>query len=411
MSRFASPLVVKISFYSSSKANTAKNKAHIDYIATRPGVVKELEPAIDEMIDPNTAVGHIKYAHERPGSHGLFGPQEETNLEDIKHELGSHRGMVWRMIVSLKEEDACRLDMTSRRQWEQKMRAAIPDVADKMGIPFSNVKWCAAFHNEPGHPHVHVMIWEKEPKRVRGVLSKAERKDVRRAFAKEIYAEERIQLNREKTAERDLIRELLKRDIDEVISLRDDLANYRKEVTLDLKIAGQSSTGISPVAPTALAKELLNRLVDLAQQLPQKGRIALKYMPEEVKQAVAAHAEWLLSQPGVKIHVRNFLKAHEALTKMHVLNPSQIKQAEVRAYEDLKNRVAQILLRSSKQLQLKEDLREWENGKQASPVFAQTVFSQVFSSIQSEKEKAEAKSAWKQRKEGEKKKTKKRERG
>lgn len=409
MSRFASPLVVKIGFYTPSKVNTAKNKAHVNYIATRPGAVKELELPID--VDPSTATGHVKYAHERPGSHGLFGQEEAVDLEVVKQELGSHRGIVWRMIVSLREDDANRLDMTTRREWEQKMRATIPDVAEKMGIPFSNVKWCAAFHNEPGHPHVHVMIWEKEPKRERGVLSKAERKDVRRAFAKEIYAEERIQLNREKTAERDLIRELLKRDIDEVISLRDDLADYRKEVTLDLKIAGQSSTGISPVAPTVLAKELLNRLVDLAHQLPKKGRIALKYMPEDVKQAVAAHAEWLLSQPGVKIHVRNFLKAHEALTKMHVLNPNQIKQAELRAYEDLKNRVAQILLRSSQQLQTKEDFREWDNAKQASPVFAQTVFSQVFSSIQSEKEKAEAKGAWKQRKEGEKKKTKKRERG
>ncbi|MCE0553156.1 relaxase MobL [Bacillus thuringiensis] len=41
-----------------------------------------------------------------------------------------------------------------------------------MGITESNLKWIAAFHEEKGHPHVHLMMWEKETKRERGALSK-----------------------------------------------------------------------------------------------------------------------------------------------------------------------------------------------------------------------------------------------
>ncbi len=410
MSKFASPLVVKIGFYTPSKTNVARNKAHVDYIATRPGVVKELEPAVEEMIDPSTAVGHIKYAHERPGSHGLFGPDKEMSLDEIKKELGNHKGMVWRMIVSLREEDACRLDMTSRRQWEQKMRASIPDVADKMGIPLSNLRWCAAFHNEPGHPHVHVMIWEKEPKRTRGKLSQAERKDVRRVFAKEIYAEERMQLNREKTAERDLIREMIKHDIEEVVHLREVLAEQRKEVRLELKMAGQGGRGIAPVVPVNLARELVDRLRGLALLMPEKGRIALKYMPEQVKEAVASLSDWLLSQPGVKIHVQKYLQAHERLTQMHVLSPEKIDQAKTKAYEDLQKRVSQILLRAAADINREEwkEVKELQERQIERVSVAQSVFSNVFFAIQSEKEKAEAKSAWRHRKEGEKKRKKQR---
>ncbi|MGK5511960.1 MobP3 family relaxase [Brevibacillus formosus] len=412
MSKFASPLVVKMGFYMPSKTNNARNKAHVNYIATRPGVVKEVEPAIEDMIDPSTAIGHVKYAHERPGSHGLFGSNENTSLDDVKKELSSHNGMLWRMIVSLREDDACRLDMTSRRQWEQKMKASIPDVADKIGIPLSNLRWCAAFHNEPGHPHVHVMIWEKEPKRARGKLSQAERKEVRRVFAKEIYAEERIQLNREKTAERDLIQELIKSDIEQVVNLREDLMDQRVEVNLELRMAGLGKRGIAPVVPLKLGRELLNELKELSLIMPAKGRIALKFMPEEVKGPVTTLSDWLLSQPGVKIHVQRYLKAHEQLTKMHVLSPEKIEQARAKAYDDLKNRVSQVLLRSAAEVRESQNYEHVEHNTQntkAPSVFTQTVFSSVFFTIQSEKDKAEAKSAAIQRKQGKKK--RKRQRG
>ncbi|MGG4456896.1 MobP3 family relaxase [Brevibacillus porteri] len=407
MRNFASPLVVKMRFYSPSKTNKSKNKAHIDYIATRPGVVKEVEPAIDDMIEPDTAIGHVKYAHERPGSHGLFGPNEDTNIMDVKKELGGHNGIVWRMIVSLREDDACRLDMTSRRQWEQKMRASIPDVADKMGIPLSNLRWCAAFHNEPGHPHVHLMIWEKEPKRERGKLSPAERKDVRRMFAKEIYAEERLQLNREKTAERDLIQELIKSDIEQVVNLREDLIEQRTEVNLELRMAGLGRRGIAPVVPVKLGRELLNELKELALIMPAKGRIALKFMPEEVKGPVTALSDWLLSQPGVKIHVQRYLKAHEQLTKMHVLSPEKIEQAKANAYDDLKNRVSQVLLRAASEVKESVIYEHFGDVNRNTPnAFTQAVFSNVFFAIQSEKDKTEAKSISRLRKEGEKKRKK-----
>lgn len=406
MSRFSSPLVVKIGFYMPSKENAEKNKAHVDYIATRPGVVKGVEPDIEEWIDPSTAMGHIKYAHERPGSHGLFGPNDEMSLGEVKQELSNHNGLVWRMIVSLREDDACRLDMISRRHWEQKMKAALPDVADKMGIPISNLRWCAAFHNEPGHPHVHVMLWEKEPKRTWGELSAGELKDVKRMFAREIYAEERVQLSIEKTVERDLIQELIKSDIEQVLTLRQDLQQEKEKVDLELKMAGIGKRGIAPVVPQQLGIALLNELNELSLIMPTTGRISYKFMPEPVKAAVISLSDWLLSQPGVKIHVQKYLKSHERLTEMYVHSPEKIKQAKDRAYNDLKVRISQILLRSAAELRKSQGNQhysyknDFEKGNNS---FAQSVFSSVFFTIQSEKDKAEAKSLSAQRRQGKKK--------
>ncbi|EEM37869.1 Hypothetical conjugation protein [Bacillus thuringiensis serovar sotto str. T04001] len=62
------------------------------------------------------------------------------------------------------------------------------------------MKWIAAFHEEKGHPHVHLMMWEKETKRERGALSKGEHRDVKNVFMNEIYREERQELNLIKTS-------------------------------------------------------------------------------------------------------------------------------------------------------------------------------------------------------------------
>ena len=250
-----------MSFYTPGARNRQKNAAHIGYIGKRTGVdlgieLEDAEKAVFEADrekgdtnTPGTAAGHVKYAHERPGSHGLFGAAEERpDLAAIQKELQEHRGVVWRSILSLKEEDAKLLDFHTRKSWETALRAAVPEAAAKMGIGESNLRWVAAFHQEKGHPHVHLVMWEKNPKRTKGKLSDGERKDMRNVFMRQIYAEERTRLAQEKTAMRDLIRDLSKDDTDKAIALIADVRQVWREVVQDLQATGAGKTGIAPKA-------------------------------------------------------------------------------------------------------------------------------------------------------------------
>src|SRR5690242_1338245 len=91
--RFQAPFIFKMSFYSPSNKNQLKNAAHIAYIGKRHGAdmgeefnqVNSLFDNMDNLAstaDPGSAAGHVKYAHERPGSHGLFaGAGERPNLK------------------------------------------------------------------------------------------------------------------------------------------------------------------------------------------------------------------------------------------------------------------------------------------------------------------------------------------
>ncbi|SHE95497.1 hypothetical protein SAMN02745195_01544 [Thermoanaerobacter uzonensis DSM 18761] len=364
------PFVMKASFYLPTHENQAKNVAHLLYIGTRSGVDKgefnELEELdagnryaekilaeydkLDDFIDnfeidtAGTPAGHVKYMDERPGSHGLFSSDENVSLKETMKELSKHSGVVWRFILSLKEEDAVKLGYTTRESWEKALRATISDAAAKMGISESNLRWVAAFHQAKGHPHVHVVMWEKTPQRRLGRLSKGEVKDIKKIFLDEIYAKERLALTAEKSALRDLIRDTAKRDISEVLK-------EVKKARIEIRALNGEKPGLPPTLDQTTREELLEKLKELSTIMPSHGRIAFAYMPSEVKEKAKEIADWLLKQPGFSQSVERYKDLAKELASHYTSNPEVLEKAADKAYEDIQKRTAQIVLKGAAALQ------------------------------------------------------------
>ena len=125
---------------------------YAEYIATRDGV-EELKPG-----------GYLEYMAERPRSHGLFSADGSADLEKTMDEINGHTGPVWTFIYSLKREDAARLGYENSESWRRLLLAHQAELAAAMKIPPSNFRWCAAFHDEKHHPHIHMMAWSADPK-------------------------------------------------------------------------------------------------------------------------------------------------------------------------------------------------------------------------------------------------------
>lgn len=343
---------MKIKFYEPTSQNQGKNAAHAQYIGTRSGAdrtdtLNELNDDLDIQFD--TPEAHAKYANERPGSHGLFG-QDSTNkpvMKDIQKELKNHEGLVWRLILSLREDDAIRLGYTNKRQWERMLRATVIDAANKMKIKPTNLRWVAAFHEEKGHPHVHLMMWEKDPKRTRGVLSKGEYEDVKRVFVNEIYAEERTRIYQERTAVRDYIRDFSKDEVSDSVKLLRDLDYSRKDIKLELQSLGQVAGSISPRLHDQENHELALKLYELSGSIPKKGRLALGYMPEDIRNEILEVSEWLLKQPQFHSLVDKYLGYSEELAKHYSFKESDILKARENAYKDIQRRIGQLVLKGA----------------------------------------------------------------
>ncbi|MBO8129275.1 MAG: relaxase [Peptococcaceae bacterium] len=344
------PFMMKLSFYTPSPYNRGSNQAHIRYIATKPEAdrgdpeVGDRNYRVEPELDPETAAGHVHYVGTRPGSHGLFGPEDKApDMRQVEKELGQHEGIVWRFVLSLREDDAQQLGYVDRKSWEEVLRATVPEAAEKMGIYDSNLRWVAAFHEKQGHPHVHLVVWEKEPKRTRGMLSKGERTDVRKAFIKQIFAKERARLGAEKTAIRDMVREVARGDLAEARKLIRDV----HEARLEMDALHGGTPGVPPILYSDQRKELARRLDVLTSQMPGKGRIALKYMPENVRQSAKDAADWILRQPGFAHSVERYQQIAREMASHYSLRADALHKAGENAYIDLRDRVAQVILKEA----------------------------------------------------------------
>ena len=160
---------------------------YAEYIATRDGV---------ELMEPTAGGGYLEYIAERPRSHGLFSADGAADLEQTMEEINAHAGPVWTFIYSLKREDAARLGYENGESWRRLLLAHQAELAAAMKIPPSSFRWCAAFHDEKHHPHIHMMAWSSDPKQ--GYLTEKGIEQMRSKLSNAIFQDELLSLYQEK---------------------------------------------------------------------------------------------------------------------------------------------------------------------------------------------------------------------
>ena len=160
---------------------------YVEYIATRDGV---------ELMEPTAGGGYLEYIAERPRSHGLFSADGAADLEQTMEEINAHAGPVWTFIYSLKREDAARLGYEKGENWRRLLLAHQAELAAAMKIPPSSFRWCAAFHDEKHHPHIHMMAWSTDPKQ--GYLTEKGIEQMRSQLSNDIFQDELLSLYQEK---------------------------------------------------------------------------------------------------------------------------------------------------------------------------------------------------------------------
>ena len=164
---------------------------YAEYIATRDGVelIKAPQPS-------HQGGGYLEYMAERPRSHGLFSADGPADLEKTMEEVNGHTGPVWTFVYSLKREDAARLGYENGESWRRLLLAHQAELATAMKIPPSNFRWCAAFHDEKHHPHIHMMVWSADPKQ--GFLTEKGIEKMRSQLSNEIFHDEMLSLYQQK---------------------------------------------------------------------------------------------------------------------------------------------------------------------------------------------------------------------
>lgn len=150
----------KVVFKSNFTRSGSIAVGNMKYIATREGV--------DKTINTKIVLNNLEYIAHRPrvvklGEHGLFGQEDVVDFDKAKSELENHRGKVWMPIVSLHREDAKRLGYDNPQRWRTLLRSMQVELAERYRIPINDFRWYAAYHDEGHHPHIHMIIYNRNP--------------------------------------------------------------------------------------------------------------------------------------------------------------------------------------------------------------------------------------------------------
>ena len=254
-------LILKAPYYKPGhKTESGRSRGgYAEYIATREGV---------EILRG----GMLGYIGERQGSNGLFSDEgEKINLSAIRREIDEHQGNVWGIIISLRRDDAERLGYNSAEQWINLLRSRRNDIAKEMNILPSNLRWYAAYHNKETNPHVHIMVWSKEPREP--YLSREGIHNLKQTFATDIFRQELTSIYKKQT------------------EVRDDLKGEYKSTIA--KVVADIKYGDHAVAP-----ELVMKMQILFERLQKhKGKKVYGYLDKDTKALVNEIVKMLGNDP------------------------------------------------------------------------------------------------------------------
>lgn len=296
---------------------------YADYLAkSNKGTASELiSRAIDDNVDLiGKRENYVSYIAKRPhaerhGTHGLFTDADvPINLSQVAAEVANHDGNVWTHIISLRREDAARLGYDNAYAWRNLLRSQAETIAENMKIPLTDLKWYAAYHDESYHPHVHMVVYStgKEP-----YLTKQGIRNLKAAFAKQIFRHDLLQVYVEQTNQ------------------RNELTGRSRDILSDIIARINSGSYDDPVVTELLLK--------LSQQMQNhKGKKVYGYLPQAGRNLVNAVVDELAKNPEIAALYDLWYAQRDTIIGTYQDTPEQrIPLSQNKEFKAIKNAVIQ----------------------------------------------------------------------
>jgi hypothetical protein len=141
---------------------------YVAYLALRDGsYVKSLKESNQNIDYRKIHSDFLKGRMEKEFlyNHGMFSNNNKSiNLNQVLNTIQKHEDIIWESVFSLKEEDADFLKMNPER-WIETANDIMKKLPGLTGIPKINLESYAALHLTEGHPHFHIIFFEKDIKK------------------------------------------------------------------------------------------------------------------------------------------------------------------------------------------------------------------------------------------------------
>ena len=298
-----------------------------DYISKQTkGLANEyinrtLEEYFDLIDDKENYIGYIanRPRVEKQGAHGLFSADNKPiDLKKVTEEIANHNGVVFTNILSLRREDADNLGYNCASKWRDLINRNALTIAKTMNISPQNLRWYAAFHNEKHHPHVHLVTYAVDQK---PYMTESGLDLLKRTLAKDIFADENVNIYIEQTNVRNELKAEAKKLIDDIINSIND-GEYSNTIVNDL-------------------------LVQLTKELDKySGRMMYGYLPKRAKNLIDGIVDEMSKDEKIQSLYDLWYKHRETIIHNYRDDmPSRISLTANNEFKSIRNSVLQEALR------------------------------------------------------------------
>ena len=319
-------IVFKQSFKPRSSPSTpGLNVRHLQYIATRPGAIR------------NQGCGFGLWGQTA----GAALPKEITDFNEAKRQLRevSRRRTVYRAIVSMEGKEAAEKGYYDRKNWERLIGNHVSVIAKEMGIRPENFCWMASMHYAKGHPHVHLVYWDNGTDPRPEFISKerfdimAER--VRADFGREVYREE--------------LKEAQGLQRSEIQQLRTELRAMCREAN------PEAALNLQKLEKSPVTEQLAAGLAEIVRQLPARGSLDYKYLPPACKALVDDLVDRCLELPELNRQWEKYRKTTGQISNLYgnggETAARNLNKAESKLRKELGNEVMKAVRALTRDLQ------------------------------------------------------------
>lgn len=267
----------------------AKKKNYMDYLANRPRV-------------------------EKIGTHGLFSDEgKPVVLSQVTDEVANHKGVIWTNVISLRREDAERLGYDSGSQWQELLRSRVQAFAENYKIDSMNLKWYAAFHNESHHPHVHLVIYSKNPSE--GYLTKNGIETMRSIMAHDVFRQDFMHIYEKKNEQKKELKEEAQTILQELIKQMKNGICHNEKITEQMSL---------------LARRLQNT----------RGKKVYGYLKSDVKAIVNEIVDTLAKEEAVAKCYESWKECQNEVYRIYrTTMPESLSLSEQKEFKSIKNMV------------------------------------------------------------------------
>lgn len=257
-----------------------------------------------EVIDIETlsTTAYLDYITNRHGSRGLFSTGGIVDYKTEMKKLKNFNGNVYMQVLAIKKEDALRIGFDNPEAWQLALEKKMPEIAQAMKIPLHRLEWNGAFHESKTHPHVHLMIWDKENKAYQSVHTLEKIKSI---VMNEVYSED-------------------------MNLLKTELSNSKKE----FYEKAQQQIAKQILGNTRRNNNLIEKMVVLSEKLENiEGKKQYGYLQYELKKEINSLVYHFLNDKEIKMSFDNYLENYKEIVEMYNQKNDLIEQ-KVKGYRN-----------------------------------------------------------------------------